>query len=218
VPAAPLDLFPATVRQAHGRQLAALRSHARRQPAIQRWLATGERLMATAEPLVVAAASDGKLPTTGLHLGLWPAHVLTAGGALTGLLGWERVAVGSPLLDLAQAILRLQGWSVDAVEAALSTYGEIRALAPEERRLLPAVAALDAVATTGQLLEQTYVAPGRGTPPTAIRSGIDMMLRSLTSLEHGLSEPLVRKRRWVPRQPFAAQKRPKGGTPRERRR
>ena len=88
VPAAPLDLFPGTVRQAHARHLAALRSQARRQPAIQRWLATGERLMATAEPLVVAAASDGKLPTTGLHLGLWPAHVLTAGGALTGLLGW----------------------------------------------------------------------------------------------------------------------------------
>jgi Ser/Thr protein kinase RdoA (MazF antagonist) len=218
VPSAPLDLFPGAVRQAHSRHLAALRFQARRQPAIQRWLATGERLMATAEPLVVAVAGEGKLPTTVLHRGLWPVHVLTKDGALTGLLGWERAAVGSPLLDLAQAVLRLRGWSDDAVEATLSAYGEIRPLAPQERRLLPAIAALEAVATTGRLLEQAYAAPGRGTPPTAIRSGIDMMLRSLTALERDVGEPVVRKRVWVPRQTGTAHKRPKGGASRERRR
>jgi aminoglycoside phosphotransferase (APT) family kinase protein len=125
-------------------------------------------------------------PPSVLHLGLWSAHVLLDGDALVGLLGWERVAAGSPLLDIAQATLRLQGWSDDAVELALATYAEIRPLSPADRRLLPAVAALDAVATTGRLLEQTYAVEETARPPTALRAAIDMMLRSMTALDRSL--------------------------------
>ena len=46
-----------------------------------------------------------------------------------GLLGWERVAAGSPLLDIAQATLRLQGWSDEAVEVALAPTPRRAALA-----------------------------------------------------------------------------------------
>jgi hypothetical protein len=188
IPTAPLSMLPGAVRQAHGRHLAALRARARREPAIQRWLATGERLMAGAEPIVVTATEDRELSTSVLHLGLWPAHVLLQGDSLTGLLGWERVAAGSPLLDIAQATLRLQGWSDEAVEVALGAYAEARPLSPEERRLLPAVAALDAVATTGRLLEQTYAVDETARPPTALRAAIDMMLRSMTALDRSLIE------------------------------
>ena len=170
-PAAPLSMLPGAVRQAHERHLAALRARARREPAIQRWLATGERLMAAAEPIVLGTPEDLGLPASVLHLGLWPAHVLLDGDSLTGLLGWERVAAGSPLLDIAQATLRLQGWSDEAVEVALGAYAEARSLSPEERRLLPAVAALDAVATTGRLLEQTYAVDETARPPRRIARG-----------------------------------------------
>jgi hypothetical protein len=186
IPTAPLSMLPGAVRQAHGRHLAALRARARREPAIQRWLATGERLMAAAEPIVLAAAEDPELPASVLHLGLWPAHILLEGDALTGLLGWERVAAGSPLLDIAQATLRLHGWSDEAVEVALGAYAEARPLSPDERRLLPAVAALDAVATTGRLLEQTYGVDETARPPTALRAAIDLMLRSMTALDRSL--------------------------------
>ena len=186
IPTAPVSMLPGAVRQAHGRHLAALRARARREPAVQRWLATGERLMAAAEPLVLAMPEDLGPPASVLHLGLWPAHVLLENDELTGLLGWERVAAGSPLLDIAQATLRLQGWSDESVEVALGAYGEARPLSPEERRLLPAVAALDAVATTGRLLEQTYAVDETARPPTAVRAAIDMMLRSMTALDRSL--------------------------------
>jgi aminoglycoside phosphotransferase (APT) family kinase protein len=179
-------MLPGAVRQGHERHLNALRTRARREPSIQRWLATGERLLASAEPIVREATQATQFPTSMLHLGLWPAHVLIAGDSVVGLLGWERAAAGSPLLDLAQAILRLQGWSDEAVEAAAGAYADVRLFSPDERRLLPAVAALDAVATTGRLLEQTYAVAETARPPTALRAGIDTMLGSLSALERSL--------------------------------
>ena len=220
IPSAPLSMLPGTVRQAQVRQLSALRPRARYEPVIQRWLATGERLMAHAEPLLQAVADDGReQPERILHLNLWPAHVLIEKSALSGLLGWERVAAGSPLLDLAQATLRLQGWSDESVEEALGAYGEVRDMTPEERRLFPAVAALDAVATTGRLLEQTYLTPGAARPPSELRAAIEMMLRSMGSLDRNLNPSAEKSRRrvWNRERPRPGA-RAKGGSPRERRR
>ena len=219
IPTAPLRLLPGTVRQAQGRHLDALRPRARQEPTIQRWLATGERLIAAAEPLIRAATEPREPPSAVLHLGLWPSHVLIDNGHLSGLLGWERVAAGSPLLDLAQAVIRLQGWRDETVEMALGAYGDLRDLKPEERRLLPAVAALDAVATTGRLLEQTFVIAEAARPPAPLRAGIDMMLRSMADIERSLLDPSQKSRRrtWV-RRPHTPGAGPRGGTPRERRR
>jgi aminoglycoside phosphotransferase (APT) family kinase protein len=217
IPTAPLHLLPGAVRQAQGRQLGTLRAKARHEPSIQRWIATGERLLIVAEPLILAATEDRTMPTSVLHLGLWPAHVLLNNGELSGLLGWERVAAGSPLLDLAQAILRLQGWSDESVELALGDYGDIRELSPDERRLLPAVAALDAVATTGRMLEQTFASPSQARPPTALRAAIDRMLRSMSALDRNLNAPTDKSRRrvwnWQMPRPGG---RPQGGKPRGR--
>jgi hypothetical protein len=220
VPTAPLSMLPDAVREAHDQHLRVLRGRARREPAIQRWLASGERLLASAEPIVAQAAPDQQLPSSVLHLGLWPAHVLIAGEPVVGLLGWETVSVGSPLLDLAQAILRLQGWSDEAVEGAVGAHGTVRPLTPDERRLLPTVAALDAVATTGRMLEQTYAVAETARPPTALRAGIDTMLRSMSALERSLNaQATVGKSK---RTPWRRGPRPipgrEGGRSRERRR
>ena len=219
-PTAPLELLPGAVRQAQARHLQSLRLKARREPAVQRWLATSERLITAAEPIVLAVNQEEALPQTVLHLGLWPGHVLFERDTLVGLLGWERVAVGSPLLDIAQAILRLQGWSDEAVESAIASYGEIRLLSPSERRLLPAVAALDAVAATGRLLEQTFARAETGRPPTAVRAAIDAMLASMTSLERNLTalETVGKSRRTPWRRTARPTPRADGGKPHVRRR
>jgi hypothetical protein len=218
IPTAPLQMLPGAVRQAQAGQIGVLRSRARYEPAIQRWIVTGERLIASAEPIVLAATEGREWPASVLHLNLWPAHILIDDGTLSGLLGWERVAAGSPLLDIAQTILRLQGWTDESVEVALCVYGEVRELAPDERRLLPAVAALDVVATTGRLLEKTY-AVTETRPPTALRTAIDMMLRSMSALDRNLNAPSEKSRRRVwNRQMPRPGSRARGGTPRERRR
>lgn len=216
IPAAPLQHLPGAVRQAQGRHLGTLRARSRHEPAIQRWLAIGERLLAAAEPAVLEAAAANTAQPRLLHLGLWPAHVLIDGDLLSGVLGWERVSAGSPLLDIAQAILRLQGWSEESAEFALGAYGDVHRLTPDERRLLPAIAALDAVATTGRLLEQTFAGGSTARPPSALRDGIEMMLRSMTALDRNLNAPSEkdRRRKWVRKGPPA---RPQGGKRRERR-
>jgi aminoglycoside phosphotransferase (APT) family kinase protein len=216
IPLAPLHLLPGAVQQAQGRHVSALRARARHEPAIQRWISTGERLLALAGPIVLEATGDQDQPTSVLHLGLWPAHILLDNGGLSGLLGWERVAAGSPLLDIAQATLRLQGWNDDAVELALGTYADARHLSPDERRLIPAVAALDAVATTGRMLEQTYANAETARPPSALRAAIDMMLRSMTDLDRNLGAPSEKSRRrtWNRQRPAPGSQ--KGGKPRER--
>lgn len=194
-PAAPLGMLPGAVEQAQRRHLLTLRPRATREPAIQRWLAVGERLLATAGPAVLRAAADTAPSSTAVHLGLWPSHLLIDGGQLSGVLGWERAAVGTPLLDLAQAVLRLHGWTDDIVETAIGVYSDLRPLSPIERRLLPAVAALDAVATTGRLLEQTFAGGRADRPPTPIRAAIDSMLRSMSILDRTLSAPDKPRRR-----------------------
>jgi hypothetical protein len=215
-PSAALGVLPGAVAAAHRRQMSSLRSRARFEPAIQRWIATGERLITTATPLIEQATEQGKLSTAVLHLGMWPAHVLLQDERVSGLLGWERAAVGSPLLDLAQATLRLRGWTDDAVETTVGYYSDVRDLTPEERRLFPAVAALDVVASTGRLLEQTFLTTSDERPPLPLRAAVEMMIRSMNAVERSLLGPTERKKRvWDYSRPS---QRPRGGSSRDRRR
>jgi hypothetical protein len=133
-----------------------------------------------------AAPPEGPGARVVLHLGLWPAHVLLGerrdgGDDAIGLIGWEGAAAGSPLLDLAHLTTRCRGWSAPNAELVLAAYAALRPLAPEERRGLPAVAALDLVAAAGHLLDLAYGPRGEEAwpPPTALRAGAEFLVASL---------------------------------------
>ena len=191
VPTAALTGVVAAVRGAWAAQRARLRPVAARTPLVQRWLAAGERAL----PAALAALERLETAEPGrravLHLGLWPSHVIldrpegTRGpgeAAVVGVIGWEGAAAGPPVLDLAQLVTRCRGWSAADAELALAAYAGVRPLAPEERRLLPAVAALDLVATAGSLLDRAFAArrdADDAPPPSALRAGAEAAVAAL---------------------------------------
>ena len=218
VPTAPLAAVVGAVEGAWAAQRARLRPVAPKTPPVQRWLAVGERAI----PAALAALERGGDPDAGprvaLHLNLWPAHVLLDGeaGGVVGLLGWEGTTVGSPLLDLAQLVTRCRGWSAPAAELVLAAYAAVRPLSPEERRLLPAVAALDLVAAAGRLLDLADAPRADDDPiqPTGLRAGAESFVASLEAATAVVAQgdaPLKsRARRWQHR-PRAGDGRPGGG-------
>jgi Phosphotransferase enzyme family len=188
----PLAGLPTVVRQAWGAQRSVLRPLAPALPPVQRWLATGERVLPAAEQ-ALAAVSVADMGEALTHLGLWPAHLLLEGDRLGGLLGWESAAWSSPLLDLAQAIVRLRGWTAASVETALAAYGDQAPLSGEARRLLPAVAALDLVPSAGSLLVAAY-GSGAVAPPSALRVGIRSLLASLDVAAGALAQATAKRK------------------------
>jgi hypothetical protein len=188
--AAPLPQLLTAVTQAWREQRGVLRPLAGTTPAVRRWLAIGERALPAAET-ALATAGDGPEQRTMCHFGLWPAHVIlpeaAEPGAGPGLIGWEHCNAGSPLVDLAQVVSRFRGWSAASAELAIAAYSEVRPLAPEDRRLLPAVAALDLIATTGQMLIYAYGGrPGGARPPSVLREPARTLLDSLDVASNAL--------------------------------
>jgi Ser/Thr protein kinase RdoA (MazF antagonist) len=184
LPAAPLAGLPTAVQAAWQDALRRLRPVAPRTPVAQRWIVAAERAVPAAEA-ALAAAPLAASPVVA-HLDLWPGHVvLDDDGGFAGLLGWDRAALGSPLLDLAQAAVRLRGWSASTAEETISAQGTVRPLAADERRALPALATLDAVAVAGGLLVAAY-APPPGSPaaPSALRQAAG---RAVEGLENALA-------------------------------
>lgn len=178
----PLAQLIAAVNQAWRAQRGVLRPLAASTPAVRRWLGTGERALPAAEA-AMAASGEAVQTQTVCHLGLWPAHVIVATAGepdAAGLIGWEQCNVGSPLIDIAQAVSRFRGWTAAGAEMAIAAYGEVLPLRPEERRLLPAIAALDLVATCGQMLIYAYGGqPGAARPLTPLREAARSLLDSL---------------------------------------
>ena len=220
LPDLPLPGLVVSVRQAWAQQRGVLRPLAVRTPAVQRWLALGERTLPAAEALLEGASPALLGGRAVVHLGLWPGHALLADGRLSGLLGWEAAAWGAPLLDLAQAVVRLRGWSAAGVEVALAAYGDERRLDAEARRLLPAVGVLDLVASTGALLVAAHATGRPEQPPTALRVAIRGMVASLESAGAALAQASgtkkapARRRGFPPRRPGP----PRGKAPAPRKR
>jgi hypothetical protein len=206
----PLSQMLGAVTQAWKEQRGVLRPLATATPAVRRWLATGERALPAAEA-ALAAATEGPERLTVCHFSLWPAHVVVPessdDGAAPGLIGWEQCNVGSPLIDLAQVISRFRGWSAAGAELAIAAYGDVAPLRPEDRRLLPAVAALDLMATSGQMLIVAYGGrPGGTRPPSAVREAARTLLDSLDVATNALTAQDRRKgsargRGWRPAGP-----------------
>ncbi|MGH2601799.1 MAG: phosphotransferase, partial [Dehalococcoidia bacterium] len=185
-----------------------LRPVATRTPVVQRWLRTAERALPAAGHVLSGASSAFHERQVTGHFGLWPAHVIVhrASGEerIEGLIDFTQAAIGPPVLDLAQLVTRFSGWSADAIEFVTGAYSAVAALPPEDRRLLPAVAALDLTAEVGRLLTATYATPRPDAfpAPSALRAGVDTLM---TSLE-GATAALIRlegpdrpaRRQWVP--------------------
>lgn len=190
----PLSELIIAVNHAWKAQRGVLRPLATATPAVRRWLAAGERALPAAEAALAAAGEGAGRPAVD-HFGLWPAHVIASesfgqagDGAIAGLIGWEHTNTGSPLIDLVQVVSRFRGWSAASAEMAIAAYGDVVPLRPEERRLLPAVAALDLIATSGQMLIFAYGGRPEGTrPSTAMREAARSLLDSLDVASNALA-------------------------------
>lgn len=211
-PVATLESVDGAVQRAWGSYRTQLRPVAATTPVVQRWLRTGERALPAARAALIATPALWQEAPVAAHLDLWPAHALAirggAGGErLSGLVDWERTAFASPLLDLSQLVTNFAGWSAEAAEAVLAAYREVHPLAPETRRLLPAVAALDLVAETGWLLGAAYAPrPAEREPlPETVRVGVEALVASLEAvvavLERGDRSAKDAARRWDHRRP-----------------
>ena len=181
-----------TARSTWTEQRKVIGQRAENSPEIRRWLRCGNRILpvATEHFDKFGAASAA---TTVIHGDIWPANLLIEGNAssrvLTGIVGWSKVSVGSPLIDLAHLAIHTSGWSGALAENILGAYTEAAILSPGERRLLPVVAAVDLVPRVGWLLNLAYVDDrmiGHESQPI-LRSGLKSLLASLENLTHVLA-------------------------------
>lgn len=128
-------------------------------PHIQRWFKATDQLVPAARNAVLDIDFIPG-PAVITHSDLWPAHTLVARAdsnvALTGFAGLIDPVAGSAILDVAQLITRFHGWSAVRAEETLAAYLAVRMLTPDERRLLPVIAALDLSAAAGRLLTYAY--------------------------------------------------------------
>jgi hypothetical protein len=140
------------------------------------------------------------------HLNLWPAHLLVSrvegNEEISGLIDFADAAASSPLVDLAQLIVHFSGWTGSTAEEAIGAYVDVRPLAPEERRSLPAVAGLDLVVETGRLLTLGYATPAVAESGRAetVRNGAAVLLQSLEAVtpavQRGDRPEPSRARKW----------------------
>lgn len=152
---------------------------------IRRWLRSGNRVIPTASDLIRNEINSFRDTSVVLHNDLWPENILITGQeenrTVTGIVGWRHMAAGSPVLDLAQLSVNMQGWSAALTESIIDSYSEHRELRPDQRRLIPAVAGLILVESVGKLLSLSYLDDGMiGHEATSVmRSGMKTLLDSL---------------------------------------
>lgn len=180
--------------------------HAASFPEIRRWLRCGNRVIPVAEERLAASGTRDDRSVV-IHGDLWPIHMLIDEGAsgreLSGVVGWSQVLGGSPMIDLAHLAVHASAWSAATAENILGAYTEVAPLSPEERRILPVVAALDLVGRVGSLLHGAFVdereIEGEALP--VLRSGLKTLLVSLENLTQVLAPEADRdKRRMGPTQ------------------
>ena len=209
-PAAPLRSVLAAVSRQWRDDHALLRRQALQQTILQRWIRATEQAMPEIENALTAVDFLSQSEPVIARFNVWPAHLLftRAEGKerLATLLDPSASAVSSPLLDIAQAITHGSGWTTAAAEIGLAAYADARRLSPDERRLLPAVAALDLVAETGRLLRIAY-SGGRDADwemADFARDGANSALVSLETILPAIrrateSGPLFKARPWIRR-------------------
>jgi Ser/Thr protein kinase RdoA (MazF antagonist) len=227
VPRASLEAVLRAVRASWDEQRLRLRPYAPRTPQIQRWIRSSEPVIDSAIESITAANYLQLRPRVVAHLNLWPSHLLLSRidgqDRVTGIVDFADAAASSPLLDIAQMLTHFNGWTGAAAEEVIGAYTDVRPLAPEERRLLPAIAGLDLLVETGRLLvlghaTQSIVESGGG---DSVRASAASMLLSLEGIapavQRGDRKEPSRARKWDYGPPRANPKRsPRTRTNRER--
>jgi hypothetical protein len=180
VPAAPTEQLLRAINERWSDWRVRLRPIAPNYPPIQRWIRLGEQILPAAAESLQAGDLDAHSPVVA-HLDLWPAHVLVDGVTIR-LLDFSSAVATSPLMDVAQLVTRFTGWTAEHAEAAIAAYSDVRTLTPGERRLLPAMAALDLIVESARLLYYGYsgAIPPASRESSAARNGA---LDTLNSLE-----------------------------------
>ena len=176
---------------------------------IRRWLRCGNRVIPTASDLIRNEVNSFRDTSVVLHNDLWPENILITGQdterTVTGIVGWRHMAAGSPVLDLAQLSVNMQGWSAALTESIIDSYTEQRNLRPDQRRLIPAVAGLILVETVGNYLSLAYLDDRMiGHEATSVlRSGMKTLLDSLERITHILAPDIDQTERFNRQRRFA---------------
>jgi hypothetical protein len=167
--------------------------HAGNNQEIRRWLRCGNRILPAAAERLADASELATAHTSAVHTDLWPSRLLVddvdGSPTLTGITGWTQAAAGVPVLDLARLAARCARWSAATAETVVGAYTDIAPLTPEQRRMLPVIAALDLTSITGSMLQAAYDDDRIANDPAQsfIRSGIHTSLRSLETLANVLA-------------------------------
>ena len=169
---------------------------------IRRWLRCGNRMIPTASDLIRNENAEFTDTSVVIHNDLWPENVLIEGQQLerkvTGVVGWNHMASSSPVIDLAQLTIHMQGWSAGLTEAIIESYATTRMLRPSQRRLVPAVAGMMLVEQVGYMLTLSYLDQRMiGHEATSVlRSGMKTMLDSLERITHILAPDIEQTQRF----------------------
>jgi Ser/Thr protein kinase RdoA (MazF antagonist) len=162
----------------------------RKESRARRWLTASRPLLASAETSLeqVGYLRDEQLVIA--HLNLWGSHLVRQADRVS-FLDFATIAAAPAIVDIAQLIARNGPWSDDRVELVLNCYAEANALSPLQRRVLPWLAALDAVASCGRLLVRatTERDPLPERDQRAIFNAIDPQLGLLQSLASAFVPP-----------------------------
>lgn len=201
-PVSTLATMLTSVRELWFEQRRILGDKAASQRDIRRWLICGNRIIPTASDLLRNAETLMVERSVIVHGNLWPVDVLIEGREddrhITGIIGWSGASAGSPVLDLAALTVHMQGWSAALTETIVESYSSARTLRPDQRRLVPAVAALDLVARVAWLLKLAYLDDrmiGHPAMPV-LRSGMKTLLNSLETLTGILAPDIEQTRRF----------------------
>jgi aminoglycoside phosphotransferase (APT) family kinase protein len=200
-PTAPIGQVLSAISQSWRLARVSLRPSAPNYPPIQRWIRLGEQVLPAAEHAILDANLQEKSPVVG-HLSLWPAHVLVDRANVTGLLDFSSAVVTTPLLDVSQLVTRFAGWTGEHAEYVLGRYTDVHNLTPDERRTLPAIAAMDMVIEAARLLRLGYAGelPSSSREAVAARAGAQDMLNSIEAVSASVARaadpvPFAKRRR-----------------------
>lgn len=133
-----------------------LGSEIRKESRARRWLIVSRVLLANAETNLERVEFLKEESLVIGHLALWGSHIITASENSPVFLDCTTIGATPAVVDLAQLLARNGPWSDDRTEQVLIRYAEANPISPLQRRLLPWLTALDAIASCGMLLARAH--------------------------------------------------------------